>query len=38
MLEIAHYFICSSDSSGSILGDLPEPVVDPHYPTLWAIR
>ena len=31
-------FHCSSDSSGSIVGDLPEPVVDPHYHTLWAIE
>jgi len=30
--------ICSSDSSGSVLGDLPETVVDPHYPALWAIQ
>jgi len=29
---------CSSDSSGSILGDLPETIVDPHYHALWAIQ
>ena len=31
-------WFCSSDSSGSILGDLPETVVDAHYHTLWAIQ
>ena len=29
--------ICGSDSSGFILGDLPETVVGPHYHTFWAI-
>ena len=29
---------CGSDSSGFILGDLAETVVDPHYHTFWAIQ